>query len=117
MDKNTILKKLEELENIKYEGDVEEYYIKLVNFNIDIMNNYNFYDMEDLFNDIVDYDMATERAKYELEHGGLERLSCFLGDTNFNSEFFLIDGYGNLTNLNADDLDCIKSDMQSILEN
>lgn len=52
--------------------------------------------------DIVDYDTAEEIAKRELENGGLIRLKFFIGDTALTDDYFYLDGYGNLRNINRD---------------
>lgn len=101
----------ERIENIKSSYDYDSYYTDLYNATIDYMNDSRDYDFEYLFDDIITYDVAEERAKYELENGGLIRLYYFLGDANLNNELFEIDGYGNLTDINKDDLDYIKEEI------
>ena len=62
---------------------------------------------------IIDSDFAEEIAKEELEKGGLLRLRHFLGDTEFTSDYYRIDGYGNLADIKQDDL---KFWLQEIIE-
>lgn len=101
----------ERIENIESSYDYEEYYTELYNATVDYMNYTQDFDLEYLFEDIIDYDLAEDYAKQELENGGLLRLYYFLGDANLNSDIFKIDGYGNLTDINKDDLDYIKEEL------
>lgn len=106
------MEKLEELkeriENIEIGYDYEQSYHELYNATIDYMNDTQDWDLEYLFNEVCDYELAEELAKQELENGGLIRLWYFLGDANLNNELFKIDGYGNLTDIEKSDLDYIK---------
>lgn len=106
------LRELKEIiEKIESSYDYEEYYTELYNATVDYMNDTQDFDFEYLFEDIIDYDLAEDYAKQELENGGLLRLYYFLGDANLNNEIFKIDGYGNLTDINKDDLDYIKEEL------
>lgn len=104
----------ERIENIKIDYDYEESYTNLYNTVIDYMNDTQDFDLEYLFEDFIDYETAEEIAKNELNNGGLVRLSYYLGDTNLNYEIFKLDGYGNLENIDIDDLNNLKDE---ILEN
>lgn len=101
----------ERIEKIESSYDYEEYYRELYNTTINYMNDTQEFDFEYLFEDIIDYDSAEDYAKQELENGGLVRLYYFLGDANLNKNIFKIDGYGNLTDINKDDLDYIKEEL------
>lgn len=109
------MKRLEQLkndiENVEITYDYEESYTNLYNTVIDYMNEEQSFDFEYLFEDIISYDLAEERAKYELENGGLVRLYYFLGDANFNNDLFRINGYGNLEDINKDDLEFLKEQL------
>lgn len=109
------MEKLRELrkriEKIESSYDYEEYYTELYNATVDYMNDTQDFDFEYLFEDLIGYETAEEIAKQELENGGLLRLYYFLGDANLNNEIFKIDGYGNLTDINKDDLDYIKEEL------
>lgn len=109
------MKKLEELkeriEGVESSYDYEEYYTELRNITIDYMNDTQDFDLDYLFEDFVDYELAEERAKHELEEGGLIRLYYFLGDANLNNEMFWIDGYGNLRDITKEDLDNLKEEI------
>ena len=64
------LKELKEkIENIEITYDYEETYSNLYNTCIDYMNETQDWSFEDLFDDIIDYDLAEDRAKWELENG------------------------------------------------
>lgn len=104
----------ERIENIKINYDYEESYTNLYNTVIDYMNDTQDFDLEYLFEDFIDYGTAEEIAKNELTNGGLVRLSYYLGDVNLNDEIFKLDGYGNLENIDIDDLNNLKDE---ILEN
>ena len=69
-----------------------------------------------MFEDIIDYEIAEEQAKYELENGGLIRLYYFLGNANLNNDIFRIDGYGNLQDIELSDLDYLKEEILNIIE-
>lgn len=106
------LKDLEEkIKAIEVTYDYEEVYSNLYNACIDYMNDTQSWEFEYLFDEIIDYELAEERAKWELENGGLLRLYYFLGDANLNRDLFRIDGYGNLTNVNIEDLDELKEEI------
>lgn len=104
----------ERIENIKIDYDYEESYTNLYNTVIDYMNDTQDFNLEYLFEDFIDYETAEEIAKNELNNGGLIRLKYYLGDTNLNYEIFKLDGYGNLENIDIDDLNNLKDE---ILEN
>lgn len=111
------LKKLKkEIENIDVTYNYDETYTNLYNACIDYQNETQDYEFEDLFENIVDYEIAEKRAKYELEHGGLVRLYYFMGDCNFNNEIFRINGYGNLEDIHKDDLEYLKQEILDKIE-
>ena len=97
--------------NIDYTKLYEDIYNDIYNIVIDYENNTQDFDFDYLFEDIIDYDSAEERAKWELENGGLIRLYYFLGDANLNNNLFKIDGYGNLKDIYIDDLTTLKEDI------
>lgn len=101
----------ERIEKIESSYDYEEYYRNLYNTTIDYMNDTQDWSFEYLFEDIIDYELAEEQAKHELETGGLVRLYYFLGDANLNNDMFRINGYGNLTDIDKSDLDYIKEEI------
>lgn len=104
----------ERIENIKIDYNYEESYTNLYNTVIDYMNDTQYFDLEYLFEDFIDYETAEEIARNELNNGGLIRLKYYLGDTNLNYEIFKLDGYGSLENIDIDDLNNLKYE---ILEN
>lgn len=102
------------IENIEITYDYEDTYYNLYNTIIDYMNESQDFELEYLFKDFIDYDSAEDRAKYELERGGLIRLYYFLGNAYLNNSLFKINGYGNLEDISKEDLDYLK---EEILEN
>lgn len=105
-----------QIENIEITYDYEETYSSLYNTCIDYMNDTQDFDFEYLFEDIIDYELAEERAKWELEQGGLVRLYYFLGNANCNRDIFKIDGYGNLQDIEIDDLKDLKAEILDKIE-
>ena len=102
------------IENIEVTYDYERTYTELRNAVIDYMNDTQDWGLDELFNDYIDYELAEEIAKREIEEGGLIRLYYFLGDANLNNNIFKINGYGNLEDIDIDDLKILKDE---ILEN
>lgn len=98
----------EKIEEIDIIYDYDETYTNLYNTVIDYMNETQDWDFEYIFEDYISYDVAEDIAKNELENGGLVRLYYFLGDANLNNELFRINGYGNLEDIDIDDLKDIK---------
>ena len=106
------LKELKErVENIEVTYDYEESYCNLKNAIIDYMNTTKDWDFDYIGEDIIDYELAEEQAKHELEQGGLIRLYYFLGDANLNNNLFKVDGYGNLQDLEKTDLEYMKEEL------
>lgn len=111
------LKKLKErVESIEITYDYEDVYCDLKNTITDYMNNTQDWDFESIGEDIIDYDFAEERAKYELENGGLLRLYYYLGDANLNSDLFKINGYGNLESVYKEDLQNMKEEILNMID-
>lgn len=106
----------QKIKNIEINYNYNEVYLDLYNACIDYMNNTQSWDFECLFEDIIDYDYAEEMAKWELEQGGLIRLYYFLGDANLNNDLFRIDGYGNLTDINKEDLEDLQQEILDMIE-
>ena len=110
------LKELKEkIENIEVGYDYEETYTNLKHTVIDYMNDTQDWDFESIGEDIINYELAEERAKYELENGGLVRLYYFLGNANMNNELFKLNGYGNLEDLDIDDLNNMKEEILDLI--
>lgn len=105
-----------QIEKIEVTYNYDETYTNLKNTCIDYMNESQDWDFEQLFEDIIDYDLAEEMAKYQLEQGGLVRLYYFMGDANFNNDIFRVNGYGNLCDIYKDDLDNLKDDILSLID-
>lgn len=113
MKKITNLSELKsEIENIEVSYDFEDTYFKLYNTCIEYMNNTQNFELESLFEEYISYDIAEAMAKDQLEKGGLERLTYFMGDTNFYyRDIFRIDAYGNLHNITEEDLQFLKDEI------
>lgn len=110
------LKELKEkIENIEISYDYEEVYTELKNTVIDYMNDTQDWDFDSIGEDIIDYEFAEMQAKNELENGGLIRLYYFLGDANLNNELFRINGYGNLEDIDIDDLNNMKEEILDLI--
>lgn len=105
----------EKIENIKIGYDYEEVYTALKNTVIDHMNKTQDWDFEYIGEDIIDYTLAEDKAKYELENGGLVRLYYFMGNANMNNELFKLNGYGNLEDLDIDDLNNMKEEILNLI--
>ena len=106
----------QKIKNIEITYNYEDVYTELYNTCIDYMNEVQNWDFEYLFEDIISYDLAEERAKWELEQGGLVRLYYFLGDANLNNDIFRVDGYGNLTDIHIEDLENLKQEILDKIE-
>lgn len=106
------LKELKErVENIEITYDYEESYCNLKNAIIDYTNDTQDWDFEEIGENIIDYELAEEQAKYELEQGGLIRLHYYLGNANLNNPLFKVNGYGNLQDLEKTDLEYMKEEL------
>ena len=114
------MKRLDELkeaiENIEITYNYDRTYADLYNACIDYMNETQNWEFEYIFEDYVDYEIAEDIAKREIEQGGLLRLYYFLGDANPNNDLFKIDGYGNLQNVDKEDLEYIKQEILDKIE-
>lgn len=110
------LRELKEIvENIEITYDYEETYCNLKNAVIDYMNDTQDWDFDYIGEDIIDYELAEEQTKHELEQGGLIRLYYFLGDVNLNNNLFKVDGYGNLQDLEKTDLEYMKEEILDLI--
>lgn len=91
--------------------DYDQDYRDIYNACADYMNNTQDCEIEDCFNDYIDYDLAEEYAKHELDTGGLVRLYYFMGNCNFNDNLFRLNAYNNLEEITKEDLECLKEDI------
>ena len=111
------LKELKErIENIEITYDYDTTYTELLNATIDYQNETQDWCFEGCFEDIIDYEIAEQQAEHELKEGGLARLYYFLGDADCNNDIFRIDGYGNLTDVDKNDLEYIKEEILDIID-
>lgn len=109
----------EKIEEIEITYDYEDTYNNLYNTVIDYENDTQDCDFEYLFEDYINYDVAEDIARGELSKngGGLIRIYYFLGDANLNNDLFRIDGYGNLEDINKEDLEYLKDEILNIIDN
>lgn len=105
-----------EIEDIEITYDYDKCYTELLNATIDYQNETQDWRFEELFNEYIDYEIAEEQAKYELENGGLARLSCFLGDCHFG-DVMRINAYGNLEDIDIEDLRYLKESILDEIDN
>lgn len=108
MNKEELIKKIEEID-ISY--DYEDTYYNLYNTCIEYMNESQDFNLDYLFEDFYSYDVVEEIAKNELENGGLIRLYYFLGNADLNNTLFRINAYGNLEDIEYEDLEYLKSEI------
>jgi hypothetical protein len=106
-----------EIEKIEITYDYDASYTNLLNTTIDYMNDSQDFELESLFEDFIDYEIAEDRAKYELEQGGLIRLYYYLNNANLNNNIFKINGYGNLEDININDLKNLKEEILDNINN
>ena len=70
------------------------------------------YDLYNIFSDIAheDFidDVITDMIKQKL---GWERIKIFLDGVDYFTEYYIINGYGNLKNIDYNSLYCIVADM------
>ena len=116
MNKEKLMELKNKINNIEITYDYEQSYCDLYNTTIDYMNETQDFDLEYLFDDFIDYELAEEYAKMELDKGGLIRLRYFLGEANLNSNLFRVDGYGNLNDVYLNDLEDLKEEILSEIE-
>lgn len=107
----------DKIEEIEITYDYEDTYNSLYNTVIDYENKTQDWDFEYLFENYVSYDVAEDIAKNELQNSGLVRLYYFLGDANLNNSLFKINGYGNLEDINKEDLEYLKEEIINIIDN
>ena len=65
---------------------------------------------------IIDYDLAEELAKNELDHGGLVRLWYFMGDCDFTEDLFYLNAYGNLEPVTQDTLENVRNEILEAID-
>ena len=106
-------KLLKNIEAVNIDWDYEVEYETIYNYVIEYQNESQDFRLEYIFEDVIDYDTAEDIAKAELEKGGLSRLYFFIGNANVygSQRLYRIDGYGNLANLEKDDVEYIKEQL------
>lgn len=106
-----------QIESIEVGYNYNETYTNLSNTCIDYQNDNQEWFTEDVFDEYCSCEVVEDRIKYELEGGGLERLYYFLGDTDLKQDIFKINCYGNLENIDINDLECLKQDIIDRIDN
>lgn len=107
----------DKVENIEISYDYEKTYNELYNTMIDAWNDGVCLDSEELFLEYIDYETAENIAETELRENGLARLYYFLGDANVaTADVFRINAYGNLEEVDFDDLQNLKDELLDYIE-
>lgn len=106
MNKQELLSKLEDAE-IKLNGfELESAYHIVYDVAQELYR-------EDLVEEFIDYDMAEEILRNEIDNGGLARAWHFLNDLDyFNDELFRLNAYGNLSNIEFEDIEYIIAELR-----
>lgn len=100
---------LENIEKVEITYDYEDTYSNLYNLIIDYSNNTQDFELLEIVDEenFINYEELEERAKYELEENGLERLQYFLPECLIY-DLYKINGYGNCENIYLQDLQDLK---------
>lgn len=112
MNKNELLKKIEEIEeNLKnYNYSFDEAYNQIRELAEET-------GCEDYLNEFVDEWTAEELLKREVEEGGLARVVHFLSGVEYLSDdIYILDGYANLRNVTMNDYECVLYDIKREVE-
>lgn len=75
------------------------------------------YGQEEMLDDLIHEDNIDMMVENELKQGGWTRVAIFLSKVEYlNDEYYVIDGYGNLTELTQGYVECLLADLQTNLE-
>ncbi len=97
------IKKLKSVNLVSYYHEVV--YTDIRNIVTDYMNDSQDFSCEELFNDFIDSELVEGEIAHILADGqGLQRIKYFLGDCHLNNDIFILDGYGNLRDLELSDI-------------
>ena len=107
---------LKQINNIEITYNYEETYNELYNAWVDYANETQDFDLEYVFEEYYGKDAIEDIVRNELETYGLERLYYFLGNADLTQDVFKINGYGNLESIDISDLECIKDELISNLQ-
>lgn len=111
-EKKQILELLEEAQNYLDKYDYDECIWNL----FEISNK--FYEFEDITQDFMDEDTATEFLKHELEDGGLVRLYYAMWDVKpFWNEYVRMNAYWNLEEIKKEDLQYCIDEIKDRIKN
>ena len=118
--KNETIKKLKELKRTLKNESYETIYCKLANILINYDNEtqdelYLYDRLKEMYEFVTDDELSELGIiEYEFKHGGLTRLRYFINDT-YESDIYIINGYGNLENVNDDTFINAINDMLEML--
>lgn len=115
MNKLELIKTIKEIE---IDCNYESVYNDIYNACIKYKNETGDWSLDYFFDEYVSAEEVENNIKKIMNNNeGLYRLHFFLGDTDLRSDVFIINGYGNLENINRTDLECLKYDILNELEN
>lgn len=111
--KDTI-KKLKQLKENIHSWNIEENYTDIVNTLIDYDNeaqdNLYLYDNAQETTDFVDDETLPYYIEYQINTFGIDRYFYMFSGVNNVCGLYVVDGYGNLRNVEDYDLECIIDD-------
>ncbi len=109
-DKRNLIRTLKEIkENLSY--DYRKDYSQIYNACVEIDNKYQ---QSPYLTDYISYQdfVDEESLDYLIQQADndIDRLRCFIGDT-YSADIYKLDGYGNLQNVDSDDLKMLCDDL------
>ena len=104
------IKRLEEVKRNLYNNDNETNYCNMINTMIDYDNEAQ----DELYLtdrcremlEIVDDETLQYYLDYQFKNFGMERVPCIFANVDHSASIYKINGYGNLENVNDNDLEC-----------
>lgn len=113
-DKRNLIRTLKEIkENLSY--DYRKDYSQIYNACVEIDNKYQ---QSPYLTDYISYQdfVDEESLDYLIQQADndIDRLRCFIGDT-YSADIYKLDGYGNLQNVDSDDLKMLCDDLIEIV--
>ena len=106
----------EALENLDWRRSYCDVYEEIYKAAQDYASETMDYCLDECFEDFVSADVAEDMAKEKIEDGGLYAIYCFLGDVNGCHDYYRIDGYGNLAEIDKDDLEYLIDDILDTID-
>lgn len=113
-DKRNLIRTLKEIkENLSY--DYRKDYSQIYNACVEIDNKYQ---QSPYLTDYISYQdfVDEESLDYLIQQADndIDRLRCFIGDT-YSADIYKLDGYGNLQNVDYDDMATLCDDLIGIV--